>query len=270
MSAIQPRLPGEFSLEGKAAIVTGGAGGIGAAITRALAGAGARVAITYRTRARTPDPVEETAAELEQLTGARPLLVQVDLCSLESIQASVAEIAERFGRIDICVNSAGTNIQQFALDIDEATWDVILDTNLKGLFFYSQAVARVMKATPRADDEWRSIVNVASQMGLVGLHRRAAYCSSKAGVINLTRVLAIEWAPLGIRVNAVAPTFINTPLAAPMLADPEFREDMLRRSPMGVIGEPEDVAHGVLYLCSPASRLVTGQTLAIDGGWTAW
>lgn len=259
-----------FSLEGKTAIVTGGASGIGAAITRALAGAGARVAFTYRSEERKVGPVAALAAEIKELTGDAPVAAKIELRSLQSIRETISAIAEQVGRIDILVNSAGTNVQQFALDVDEDTWDLILDTNLKGLFFCSQAVARIMDKAPRAQDEWRSIVNVASQMGVVGGARRAAYCSSKAGVVNLTRVLAIEWASIGIRVNAVAPTFINTPLAAPMLADAEFRKDVLARSPMGVIGEPEDVAHAVVYLCSPASRLVTGHTLLVDGGWTAW
>ena len=127
-----------------------------------------------------------------------------------------------------------------------------------------------MREQPREEEEWSAIVNIASQMGLVGLHRRAAYCASKAGVVNLTRVLAIEWAADRIRVNAVAPSFIQTPLAAPILADEEFREEVLRRTPLQRIGEPEDVAAGVLYLCSGASKLVTGHTLSIDGGWTAW
>ena len=259
-----------FSLEGKTAIITGGASGIGAAITRALAGAGARIAFTYRSEETREGPVAALAAEIEELTGKAPVAARLELRSLQSIRESISAIAEQFGSIDILVNSAGTNVQQFALDVDEDTWDLILDTNLKGLFFCSQAVARIMQETPHAQDEWRSIVNVASQMGVVGGARRAAYCSSKAGVVNLTRALAIEWASIGVRVNAVAPTFINTRLAAPMLADAEFRKDVLERSPMGVIGEPEDVAHAVVYLCSSASRLVTGHTLLVDGGWTAW
>jgi NAD(P)-dependent dehydrogenase (short-subunit alcohol dehydrogenase family) len=259
-----------FSLQGKVTIVTGGAGGIGAAVTSTLADAGARTVITYWPDATPPEPVDEIGDWIEATGAERPFAVELDLRSLDSIERSVHAVLDRYGRVDVLVNCAGTNIQQFAMDVTERAWDAVLDTNLKGLFFYSQAVARAMKDAPPPEDDWYSIVNVASQMGLVGYYLRAAYCASKAGVVNLTRALAVEWAQYRIRVNAVAPTFIGTPLTEPMLADPEFRADVLSRSPMGMIGTPDDVAAGVLYLCAPASRLVTGHTLVIDGGWTSW
>jgi 2-deoxy-D-gluconate 3-dehydrogenase len=190
--------------------------------------------------------------------------------SVEQVQHAVAEAADRLGRLDLLVNSAGTNVQQHALIVDEETWDTIVDTNLKGLFFACQAAARRMLEQPLVGDEPYAIVNVASQMGFVGYFRRAAYCASKAGVVNLTRVLAIEWAEHAIRVNAVAPGFIDTPLARPMLADPEFEAEVMRRTPNRRVGTPQDVASGTLYLCSREARHVTGHTLSIDGGWTAW
>jgi 2-deoxy-D-gluconate 3-dehydrogenase len=251
-----------FSLDGRVALVTGGSSGIGLETARTLASWGARVAITHRPQAAPPAPP----------TGDdRSMTVALDVRDTPSIAAAVAAVVERFGRIDVLVNSAGTNVQQEALDVDEATWDLIVDTNLKGAFFTSQAVARAMLDQGPAPDGGYSIVNVASQMGLVGYHRRAAYCASKAGLVNLTRVLAVEWARSGIRVNAVAPTFISTPLGDEVLdAVPGLRQEIVGRSPMGEIGVPSDVASGILYLASRASRLVTGSTLSIDGGWTAW
>ncbi len=151
------------------------------------------------------------------------------------------------------------------MEVTEADWDAVLDTNLKGVFFCSQAVGKEMIKQRQG-----KIVNVASINGLVGYYRRAPYCSAKAGVVNLTRVLAIEWAPFSVNVNAVAPTFILTPLTEPTLNDPTFRDDILNRTPLRRLGRPEDVVGAVVYLASPAADLVTGHTLLVDGGWTAW
>ena len=259
-----------FSLSGKVALVTGGSQGIGAAIAVTLARAGATVAFTMRPE--DGDAPARALAELEEISGpGGAMAIELDLRRTPAIERAVDDVAGRFGRVDLLVNNAGTNVQQHALEVDEATWDLILDTNLKGLFFMTQAVARRMVEQGRDGQGYPySITSVASQMGLVGYTRRAAYCSSKAAVVNLTRALAIEWAVLGIRVNAVAPTFVHTPLADAMLADEAFRRDVESRSPMGRIGDPEDVASAVLYLSSPAAGLVTGHTLVVDGGWTAW
>ncbi len=257
------------SLAGKVALVTGGASGIGREVAQALAREGAQVAITYFVEP--PAEADRLVLELRGLSGGgRTIGAYLDVRSMDGIRQVVDRVVTELGRIDILVNSAGINRPQMALDVDEKSWDDILDINLKGLFFVSQAVARVMIDRPPGDGEWHSIVNISSQMGLIGYYRRAAYCSSKAGVVNLTRVLAIEWAPHRIRVNAVAPTFIRTPLTEPMFKEEAFLQDILKRSPMGMIGEPSDVAAGVLYLCGNGARLVTGHALAIDGGWTAW
>jgi NAD(P)-dependent dehydrogenase (short-subunit alcohol dehydrogenase family) len=254
-------------LTGRVAMVTGGAGGIGRAIALSLAEAGADVIIT----ARAVDgeaPAAKTVRELTEI-GRGAAAVALDVLSRDSIKRAVAEASDHFGTIDVLVNNAGTNVQQRALDVDEETWDLILDTNLKGTFFVSQEIARRMVSEAAEDREF-AIVNVASQMGFVGWQYRAAYCSSKAGVVNLTRALAVEWAKYGIRVNSVAPTFIHTPLGDKMLEDPELRTEVLRQMPLERIGEPEDVAEAVRYLAAPTARLVTGHTLVVDGGWTAW
>jgi 2-deoxy-D-gluconate 3-dehydrogenase len=259
-----------LSLAGRAALVTGGATGIGAAVARRLAEQGARVAVSYnpgsRSEAALPALREElVGAGLGDLVG-----VGFDVRDVAAVRSGVEAAVEELGRLDVLVTSAGTNVQQLAFDVDEETWDRIVDTNLKGTFFTCQAAARLMRRVPRDDAAPAAIVNVASQMGFVGWHHRAAYCASKAGVVNLTRVLAVEWAEERIRVNAVAPGFVETPLAAPMLAEPAFRAEVTSRSPMGRIGTPREVADAVLYLASDEARWITGHTLAIDGGWTAW
>jgi NAD(P)-dependent dehydrogenase (short-subunit alcohol dehydrogenase family) len=264
------RLDPARPLEGRIALVTGGSRGIGAAIAARLAEAGARVAFTFQPG----DPDEAgrlgVVAEVGRRSGAPGLAVPMEMRELGSIRAGIDAVVAELGGLDVLVNNAGTNVQQTALEVDEDTWDLIVETNLKGLFFCSQAAARAMIELGGSDAPWRSVVNVSSQMGLVGYYRRAAYCASKAAVVNLTRALAVEWAEHRIRVNAVAPTFVLTPLSAPMLADETFRADVVSRSPMGEIGTPDDVAEAVLFLASPSSRLVTGHTLAVEGGWTAW
>jgi 2-deoxy-D-gluconate 3-dehydrogenase len=249
-------------VDDQVAIVTGTGSGLGQASALALAAAGAKVVLT-----ELPDRLaaaEATARSAGQDHGAETLAVPLDVTRPDTIGALVARTKERFGQIDILVNNAGINIPKLALDVTEGDWDRVLDINLKGLFFTTQAVGREMVARGRG-----KIVNIASQMGVVGYLYRAAYCSSKAGVVNLTRVLAIEWAQYGIRVNCIGPTFVETPLTRPMFEDRDFREDVLRRIPLGRLATPEDIVGAVVYLASPASDMVSGHTLLVDGGWTA-
>jgi len=248
-------------LDASVAIVTGVGSGIGQAIAIGLAHAGADVVGT-----ELPSRIEEAKLTIGavQREGRRGVALPLDLRDLASIDAMVAAAIAQMGRVDILVNNAGVNIPRPALELTEAEWDAVLDVNLKGLFFCSQRVAREMVKQHRG-----KIVNIASQNGVVGYYKRAAYCSSKGGVVNLTRVLAIEWAEHGINVNAVGPTFILTPLTQSTFDDPLLREDLLRRIPLGRVGKPEDVVGAVIFLSSPAADLVTGHTLLVDGGWTA-
>ena len=248
-------------LDGKVAVVTGAGSGLGRAIAIAIAEAGADCVCTeLPERMQALEPV---CAEIERL-GRRGLALPLRLPDLASIDSLLARVIEHTGTIDVLVNNAGVNIPRDALDVTEEDWDRVLDVNLKGSFFMSQRVGRTMKERGGG-----KIVNIVSQNGVVGYYKRAAYCSSKAGVVNLTRVLALEWAPFKINVNAVGPTFILTPLTQSTFDDPVMREDLLRRIPLGRVGQPEDVVGAVVFLASPAADLVTGHTLLVDGGWTA-
>ena len=248
-------------LDGKVAIVTGAGSGIGKAIAVAVAEAGADCVPT-----ELPEKMDglDAVCEAIRAKGRRALALPLRLPDLASIDALVTKAVEEMGRVDVLVNNAGINIPRDALELTEEDWDGVLDVNLKGLFFLSQRVAREM-----VQGDGGKIVNIASQNGVVGYYKRAAYCSSKAGVVNLTRVLAIEWAKHKINVNAVGPTFILTPLTQSTFDDLALREDLLKRIPLGRVGQPEDVVGAVVFLASPAADLVTGHTLLVDGGWTA-
>jgi 2-deoxy-D-gluconate 3-dehydrogenase len=250
----------DFSLTDQKAVVTGASMGIGRGIALALAHAGADVVVTSRALER----AEPVATEIRQV-GREALALALEVTSLDSIDVMVKATLERFGRIDILVNNAGINIPEPALEVTEEHWDTVLDTNLKGLFFCSQRVGRVMIAQSGG-----KVINIASQMGLVGGKLRAAYCSSKGGVVQLTKVLAIEWAPHGVNVNAVAPTFIRTLLTEPMFENKEFYQEVLSKIPLRQVGEVEDVMGAVVFLASSAADLITGHTLLVDGGWVAW
>ena len=255
MSAADGSQPA-FRLDGHVALVTGASRGLGAGIAAALAAAGARVVGTSR------EP--RSAAAVADALGTPPVVM--DLADVASVREAVDTVVRELGGLDVLVNNAGMNVPQAALEVDEASWDAVLDTNLKGTFFAAQAGARAMVAAGRGG----VIVNVTSQAGEVGIEERAAYCASKGGAKLLTKVLAIELARHGIRVNAVGPTFVETELTRATLADQQWRERVLARIPLGRVGRVEDVAAAVVYLASPAAAMVTGHTLLVDGGWTAW
>jgi NAD(P)-dependent dehydrogenase (short-subunit alcohol dehydrogenase family) len=243
-----------FSLHGRVAFVTGASYGIGYGLAHALAAAGARVAVG----ARSAEPLARLAREIEGLA------VPFDVRNVADIRRAVATVEAAFGRIDVLVNNAGLGANHPALDVTEADWDEMMAVNLRGLFFTCQAAARGMLVRRSG-----SIVNMSSQASVVGIENHAVYCASKGGVNQLTRVLALEWSPHGVTVNAVAPTFIETPGTKERLDDPEFRRHVLERIPAQRIGTIDDVAGAVIYLSSPAGSLVTGSVLTVDGGWTA-
>ena len=248
----------EFDLSGRVALVTGAARGLGRAIALELAKYGADLVACDIL----PE-VENIKADVEKL-GRKALVQQADVCRIPAIQAMVDESARVFGHVDILVNCAGINIPQWAVEVTEEAWDKVNDLNLKALFFCCQAVGKLMIRQKRG-----KIINMSSTMGSVGMERRAAYSSSKAGVNLLTKILAIEWAPHNVNVNAIAPTFVETPLTKPMFEEKGFRDAVLRNIPMGRIASTKDVAGAAIYLASSASNMVTGHVLLVDGGWTA-
>jgi len=243
-----------FRLDGKKALVTGAAGGLGRAIADGLARQGASVYGTSRDHA--------TAEDLAKRYGTEP--VMLDQSDLGGIESAVERIYELSGGIDLLCNNAGINAPQKATNVDVDTWNRILNVNLTGVFFLSQAIGKRWIH----DGVAGSIVNVSSQAGTVAIEERAAYGSSKAALSHLTKVLALEWAPNGIRVNAIAPTFIRTELTESTLSKPGWAEELLSRIPLGRLGNPEDVAGAVVYLFSDEASLVTGHVLTIDGGYT--
>jgi 2-deoxy-D-gluconate 3-dehydrogenase len=248
-----------FDLTGKVAVVTGATGGIGFGITEALAAYGADIVLVGRSH----EALEAARNAIEQM-GRRALAVAADLTKVPEIQAMAEKAVAAFGHLDILVNCAGINITQMAVDVTEEAWDKVIDINLKALFFCCQAVGKIMIAQKSG-----KIINMSSQTGTVAIPLRAAYCSSKGGVNMLTKLLALEWAPYNVKVNAVAPTFVETKFTEPMFENEEFLRYAMDNILLGKLGRPEDVAGAVVYLASPASDLVTGHILAVDGGWTA-
>ncbi len=248
-----------FDLTGKVALVTGASRGLGRAIAGGLAEAGADLVITSR---HLPD-VERVASELA-VGGRKVFALQMDVTRASEVDDAVARAIAAMGRLDILVNNAGINIRKPALELTEGDWDQTLDTNLKGCFLVARAVGRHMLARQAG-----SVVNIASMMASVVHAERAAYASSKGGLVQLTRVLAVEWAPYNVRVNAICPGPFLTDLNKVILNDPEKVKYFMDRLPMKRFGKPEELIGSVIFLASEASSYITGTTIYIDGGWTA-
>ena len=245
-----------FSLSGKCALVTGGANGIGKAICVALAKKGANIVLVDLN-----ESARDVARELESY-GITVLTLIQKLSDKASVQIVVDQAIEYFGKIDILVNNAGTSCVASALDFPEEEWDRILNVNLKMPFLLSQAVGRHM-----VQNGYGKIINMASQAAIIALNDHLAYAASKAGIVSLTKNMALEWGPLGINVNAVSPTVTLTELAK-LYWHGEIAENMIKQIPVRRMAHPEEVAAAVLFLASDASDMISGENMVIDGGYT--
>lgn len=249
-----------FDLGNKVVLVVGGTGGIGSEIARAAVAFGARVAVSGRSQ----EEASSLAAEMGDKERAMGLAIEIT--DLESVREGVSAVESRLGPLDVAVNSAGTHIEQPAEEVTAEAWDEVLDVNLRGAFFLSQAAARGMLARKQGG----SIIHITSVRSELGIPRGyAAYSASKGGLANLIKQLATEWAPHGIRVNGIAPTFTRTPLVEKYLSDPDFYEPLVARIPMGRVAETIDLAGLAVFLAADASSFITGQNIFVDGGVTA-
>ncbi|WP_191567228.1 SDR family NAD(P)-dependent oxidoreductase [Metabacillus idriensis] len=246
-------------LENKTVVVTGGSKGIGKDISLTFAKLKANVVISGRDK----EVLNRTLTELKEFND-KCIAVVGDLSDVSIVKQLVEKAADEFGTVDVLVNNAGVNIAKPAMEVTEEDWDTVLDLNLKSAFFSSQAAAKYMIAQNSG-----RIINIASQMAFVGYYKRTAYCSSKGGLVQLTKALAVDWAKHGINVNAVAPTFIETELTAKMFEDIEFKKDVESRILLEGLSKPKDISGAVLYLASNLAKFVTGETIKVDGGWTA-
>ncbi|MBM7661350.1 NAD(P)-dependent dehydrogenase (short-subunit alcohol dehydrogenase family) [Bacillus mesophilus] len=248
-----------FQLEGKVAIVTGAGRGIGRAIAIGLAEAGADVAILSRTE----EDLKEVADHIHNM-GRRALVLKTDVTSREDVQRAVNNVVEQFSKIDILINNAGMNIRSKASDVTDEEWQKIMDTNLKSAFMFSQEVGNRMK---EAGTRGR-IVNIASVAGHVALRTGVVYAASKAALIQMTKVLSLEWGAYGININSIGPWYFKTTLTEKLLQDESYVNEILSVTPLKRVGELPELVGPAVFLCSDAASYITGQTLYVDGGMT--
>jgi len=249
-----------FDLSGKVAMVTGSTRGLGEVAAMALAKAGADVAVCGRNQT----DLKRVSSAIKQL-GRESAGFTLDVTSKENVHIGVDKILQHFGKIDILMNNAGVNHRVSVLDFPEDQWDLIINTNLKGYFLVTQAVAPQMLGRG-----YGKVINMSSILGMIGLPHQLAYASSKGGVDQMTKVMALEWAKEGVRVNAIGPTYFETELVTQIRDDPERFNFINDRTPMGRWGRLPELEGIVIFLAAPASDFITGQTILIDGGWTAW
>lgn len=248
-----------FRLDNQTAVVVGGAGGLGAAIARGLAEAGAAVAVADANAGGAKQVADGLLA-----AGRRALAVAVNVADAGSVEAMAGEVESRLGPVDVLVNSAGITHRSPAAEFPEVQWHRVIAVNLTGVFLASQAVGRRMIARRRG-----RVINIASIAGELGLPGTIAYSASKGGVVQLTRALAVEWAPHNVRVNAIAPSWFSTNIGDLIHREPDYEARAMRRVPMGRMGQPDELVGAALYLASDASAMVTGHILAVDGGTLA-
>ncbi|WP_102263350.1 SDR family NAD(P)-dependent oxidoreductase [Mesobacillus jeotgali] len=248
-----------FDLKGKTAVVTGAGRGIGRAIAIGLAEAGANVALL----ARTEEDLKETSSVIEKL-GNKTLVLPTDVTNRDQVHKSISAVRTEWGKIDILVNNAGMNIRSKALEATDEEWQTIMDTNLKSAFMMSQEAGKVMKGQQSGG----KIINIASVAGQVALRTGVVYAATKAALMQMTKVLAMEWGQYGINVNSIGPWYFKTPLTEKLLADEAYVEGILAVTPLKRIGELPELVGPVVFLSSDAGNYVTGQTLFVDGGMT--
>ena len=252
--------PSNLRLDGLTALVTGGGRGIGAATASALACAGAQVLVMSRTRS----DLDQVVASVEASGGKASALV----CDVTD-SACVRETIAALPRLDILINNAGINIPEAFVEVTLEHLDAIINLNVRAMFVVAQAAVRKMLEFPQRREVGGAVVNITSQMGHVGAARRTVYCMTKHAIEGLTKAMGVELAPQNIRVNSVAPTFLDTPFTVPFFKDPKFKDWVLQRIPLGRIGQLEEVTGAIVFLASPAASLITGTSLVVDGGWTA-
>ena len=260
MTDPQPHALDLFRLQGRSALVTGGARGLGRVMAEALAEAGASVCIT----SRSTEAAHAAAAAIEQMTDSRIVGIGGEVSTPAGVDALVEQARTRFGHVDILVNNAGINIRGNSGDLSEADWDTVLDTNLKGPFLVARAFGPAM-----CERGWGRVIMLSSMLATIALPGRAPYASSKAGVNALTRVLALEWAASGVTVNAICPGPFGTEMNRQLLNDPEKYQAFIQKLPVGRWGHLHEIKGIAVFLASEASSFMTGASLALDGGWTA-
>ncbi|MFX0560395.1 SDR family NAD(P)-dependent oxidoreductase [Tepidibacillus infernus] len=249
-----------FRLDGKVAVVTGSGKGIGKAMALGLAEEGADLVIV----ARTEEDIQQTVLEVEQ-KGRKAIGISTDVKKKEEIEKMVAKTLDTFGKIDVLVNNAGMNIRTPALDVPEEEWELIIQTNMKSVFLASQAVGKHM-----VEQKSGSIINISSVAGQVALRTGVAYAATKAGIIQMTKTLALEWGKHDVRVNAIAPWYFRTPLTEKLLNNEDYYNEIISRTPLRRVGDVKELVGPAVFLASEASSYVTGHTIFVDGGMSIY